>query len=26
LPTRAPRSPFQVTGTTAALEAQKEDL
>ncbi|POA48775.1 type VI secretion system protein ImpL [Pseudomonas sp. MPR-ANC1] len=26
LPTRAPRSPFQVTGTTAALEAQKENL
>jgi type VI secretion system protein ImpL len=26
LPTRAPRSPFQVTGTTAALEPQKEGL
>ncbi|WP_166220804.1 type VI secretion system protein [Pseudomonas atagonensis] len=26
LPTRAPRSPFQLTGTTAALEAQKENL
>lgn len=26
LPTRAPRSPFQVTGSTAALESQKEDL
>ncbi|MBC3208963.1 type VI secretion system protein ImpL [Pseudomonas sp. SWRI111] len=26
LPTRAPRSPFQLTGSTAALEAQKEDM
>jgi type VI secretion system protein ImpL len=26
LPTRAPRSPFQVTGSTAALESQKEDM
>lgn len=26
LPTRAPRSPFQFTGTTAAIETQKEGL
>lgn len=26
LPTRAPRSPFQVTGSTVALESQKEGL
>ena len=26
LPTRAPRSPFQVTNTTAAIESQKEGL
>ncbi|WP_226501695.1 type VI secretion protein IcmF/TssM N-terminal domain-containing protein [Pseudomonas sp. MWU16-30322] len=26
LPTRAPRSPFQMTNTTAALEASKENL
>ncbi|MBV4457928.1 type VI secretion system protein ImpL [Pseudomonas sp. COR58] len=25
-PTRAPRSPFQVTGTTAAIDTQKEGL
>jgi len=26
LPTRAPRSPFQVTGTTAAIESREEGL
>jgi type VI secretion system protein ImpL len=26
LPTRAPRSPFQATGTTAAIESREEGL